>query len=100
MQHDTPPVKVASTDGLGPNVEMPAPFDYCYEWDGPYGTRKFSAAQHNGMTPTRSVALFNEQQMRAFAMAALMMALRQNEHDMLMTGEELRACRAVLGPNV
>ena len=28
--------------------------------------------------------------------AALEMAVRQNEHDMLMTGEELRACRAAL----
>jgi uncharacterized protein with beta-barrel porin domain len=27
---------------------------------------------------------------------ALEMAVRQNEHDMLMTGEELRACRAAL----
>jgi len=34
---------------------------------------------------------------------ALEVAVRQNEHDMLMTGEELRACRAALdalGPNV
>ena len=28
---------------------------------------------------------------------ALEMAVRQNEHDMLMTGEELRAARAALG---
>jgi hypothetical protein len=27
---------------------------------------------------------------------ALALAVRQNEHDMLMTGEELRACRAAL----
>ncbi len=34
---------------------------------------------------------------------ALAAAIRQNEHDMLMTGEELRAARAALGdktPNV
>ena len=34
---------------------------------------------------------------------ALEVAVRQNEHDMLMTGEELRACRAALDalwPNV
>ena len=55
------------TEGLGPNAEMPAPYDYCYEWDGPYGTRKFSAARHNGMEPTRSVPLFTETQMRAYA---------------------------------
>jgi hypothetical protein len=30
---------------------------------------------------------------------ALEVAVRQNEHDMLMTGEELRACRAALGTN-
>lgn len=29
--------------------------------------------------------------------AALLMAVCQNEHDMLMTGEELRVCRAALG---
>ena len=28
--------------------------------------------------------------------AALEVAVRQNEHDMLMTGEELRACRKAL----
>lgn len=28
---------------------------------------------------------------------ALEVAVRQNEHDMLMTGDELRACRAALG---
>ena len=28
---------------------------------------------------------------------ALLVAVTQNEHDMLMTGEELRACRAALG---
>ena len=31
---------------------------------------------------------------------ALAMAVRQNEHDMLMTGDELRTCRLALGPNV
>ena len=28
---------------------------------------------------------------------ALKLAVRQNEHDMLMTGEELRQCRAAIG---
>lgn len=28
--------------------------------------------------------------------AALLVAVRQNEHDMLMTGDELRSCRATL----
>lgn len=30
---------------------------------------------------------------------SLELAVRQNEHDMLMTGEELRGCRLALGPN-
>lgn len=29
-------------------------------------------------------------------LAALQMAVRQNSHDMLMTGEELRACEATI----
>lgn len=56
------------TDTLPP---LPEPFDYCYEWDGPYGTRKFSPAQHNGNRPTRSVALYTADQMRAYAAAAV-----------------------------
>lgn len=48
---------------------MPEPFDWCYEWDGPYGTRKFSAAPHNGARCDRSVALYNADQMRAYAAA-------------------------------
>jgi len=49
---------------------LPEPFDYCYEWDGPYGTRKFSSAKHNGNTPTRSVPIYTTIQMRAYATAA------------------------------
>ena len=49
---------------------LPEPFDYCYEWDGPYGTRKFSTASHNGRKPERSVPLFNADQMHACAEAA------------------------------
>ena len=58
---------MTATDELPP---LPDPFDYCYEWDGPYGTRKFSAASHNGMKPTRSVPLFNAEKMRDYATAA------------------------------
>ena len=32
--------------------------------------------------------------------AALLIAVTQNEHDMLLTGEELRVCRRALTPNV
>ncbi len=59
---------------LGPNVEMPAPLDYCYEWDGPFGTRKFSAASHNGRPPTRSVPLFSAEQMHDYARACVLAA--------------------------
>ena len=170
------------------NTPLPEPWDYCYEWDGPFGTRKFSAASHNGSRPDRSVPIYTPDQMHAHAAAvsaerdaeiaglreyldaaqrrgeelraqvaaltengppmqrgttiegtpwmgtmrevledyksaadtearwgdearaevaglreALAAAIRQNEHDMLMTGEELRAARAALGdkmPNV
>lgn len=39
------------------------------------------------------------QQLRAInaeLLAALKLAVRQNEHDMLLTGEELRACCAAI----
>ena len=49
-------------DGLPP---LPEPLDYCYEWDGPYGSRKFSAALHNGRPPDRSVAIYTADQIRA-----------------------------------
>jgi hypothetical protein len=73
------PLALRLSERLGPNVTMPEPFDYCYEWDGPYGTRKFSAARHNGMEPTRSVPLFTETQMRAFALEHI--RLQQAAHE-------------------
>ena len=63
-----PPAKVASNDLLG--HALPDPWDYCYEWDGPYGTRKFSQARHNGSLPSRAVPVFTAQQMSDFADAA------------------------------
>lgn len=67
------PARSASADGaVSASVAqpvMPEPFDWCYEWDGPYGTRKFSAAPHNGARCDRSVALYNADQMRAYAAA-------------------------------
>ena len=49
----------------------PEPFDYCYEWETGYGiVRKFSATPHHGMPPTRAVALYTADQMRA-ALAAV-----------------------------
>ena len=52
-------------------MSLPDPWDYCYEWDGPYGTRKFSSASHNGARPTRSVPIFTADQMHAYAAAAV-----------------------------
>ena len=48
---------------------LPDPFDYCYEWDSPFGTvRKFSQAPHNGQGPDRSVTIFTADQMHAYAL--------------------------------
>lgn len=47
------------------DMPLPEPLDYCYEWDGPYGSRKFSAALHNGRPPDRSVAIYTADQLRA-----------------------------------
>lgn len=47
------------------DMPLPEPLDYCYEWDGPYGSRKFSAALHNGRPPDRSVAIYSADQLRA-----------------------------------
>lgn len=44
---------------------LPEPFDYCYEWDGPYGSRKFSVAPHNGRQPDRSVPIYRASQLHA-----------------------------------
>ncbi len=49
----------------GMDMPLPEPLDYCYEWDGPYGSRKFSAALHNGRPPDRSVAIYSADQLRA-----------------------------------
>lgn len=51
--------------------QMPEPFDYCYEWDGPYGTRKFSIAAHNGRKCDRSVPIYTADQLRAYAAQAV-----------------------------
>jgi hypothetical protein len=51
------------------DVPLPEPWDYCYEWDGPYGTRKFSTASHNGNRPNRSVPIYTADQMHAHAAA-------------------------------
>ena len=48
---------------------LPDPWDYAYEWDGPYGCRKLSVAPWNGRRPDRSVPIFTADQLRAHAAA-------------------------------
>jgi hypothetical protein len=67
--------------GLPDLGSLPEPFDYCYEWDGPYGTRKFSSAQHNGMKPHRSVPLYTADQMRTYAADCVRAALADRALD-------------------
>jgi len=62
------------------DVPLPEPWDYCYEWDGPYGTRKFSTASHNGNRPDRSVPLYTADKMHAHA-AAVSADLRDQVQD-------------------
>ena len=50
-------------------LPLPEPWDYCYEWNGPFGTRKFSAASYNGNRPDRSVPIYTADQMHAHAAA-------------------------------
>ena len=64
---------------------LPSPYDWCYECDGPYGTRKFSPAPHNGSRASRSVALFSEEQMRAYGEACARAAIAQAEAAMQAT---------------
>ena len=48
-------------------LPLPSPIDYCYEWDGLYGTRKFSAAPYNGAPPARSMPIYTADQMHQYA---------------------------------
>jgi hypothetical protein len=73
------------------SVTMPEPLDYCYEWDGPYGTRKFSAAPHNGMKPTRSVPLFSAEQMHDYAGACVLAATTECSGHWRVRLQELEA---------
>lgn len=56
---------------------LPEPWDYCYEWDGPYGSRKFSAAKHNGNSPDRSVPIYTAGQMHAYGQSCADAAIEQ-----------------------
>lgn len=47
--------------------ELPEPLDHYYVWDGPFGTRKFDGAPHNGKGPDRVAPVFTADQMNAHA---------------------------------
>jgi len=68
----TPPARLLRGRDMADTLPPPPePFDYCYEWETGYGiVRKFSATPHHGMPPTRAVALYTADQMRA-ALAAV-----------------------------
>lgn len=59
---------------------LPEPWDYAYEWDGPFGTRKLSAAQYNGRKPDRSVPLYTADQMREMWRQGLEDAAKEAEN--------------------
>lgn len=96
------------------SAHTPGPWTF-YRHDE-FGRTEFCIAQENGApyTPNfsdvatlmvRTVAIESLRVQEANArlisaapelLAALKMAVRQNSHDMLMTGEELRACEAAI----
>lgn len=62
---------------------LPEPFTLCYEWDGPYGTRKFSAAAHNGRGPDRAVAIYTAAQVEEIRRAAILQERERWQQDAL-----------------
>lgn len=65
------------------DIELPEPAGHFYEWDGGCGTRKFTAAPHNGRECDRAVAYYTEDQM----VAALQSQDRDGERLMFACGE-------------
>jgi hypothetical protein len=57
-------------------VELPPPWDHCYVWNGPYGTRKFTVAKHNGRVCDDQVPVYTADQMRSYAASAVAAALQ------------------------
>jgi hypothetical protein len=74
------------------DVPLPEPWDYSYEWDGPYGTRKFSTASHNGNRPDRSVPIYTADKMHAHA-AAVSAAENARLREQLALAESVRAAQ-------
>jgi len=58
-----------------PLPPRPDPWDYAYEWGGPFGTRKLSAASWNGRPPDRCVPIYTGEQLDAYAAQAVAEAL-------------------------
>ena len=69
-------------------ADLPEPYDYCYEWHGPWGTRKFSAASHNGRRPDKSAPLYTADQLRTYAAAQVAEAVAE----IARLRDELRLC--------
>ena len=82
MNNDSLPANVGSNDGLGV-----APRWWHCDTHGP--------GNHTAWGCPECVREMRGEIARL--RAELEVSLRQNEHDMLMTGEELRACRKALG---
>jgi hypothetical protein len=95
-----PPLGLSLHDGLGPLFEKSlVDFGVACRF-GDTAARQGTAERIRAAARAEVAA---ERARWAPLVAALAMAVRQNEHDMLMTGDELRACRAALdavGPNV
>lgn len=68
-------------------MPLPEPLDYCYEWDGPYGSREFSSRPRNGRKPDRSVPIYSDKQVLAIRDAAVREAVERERAEK----ERLRA---------
>lgn len=117
--NDGGPLALRLTEGLGPTPPLPRKKPAVFHH--PMGFELYDGLAMDLHAMTYAEPLFAEiarlttalnranEQAEAFERGwylrgdALEVAVRQNEHDMLMTGEELRACRAALdalGPTV
>lgn len=69
------------TESLPP---LPEPYDYYFVWSGPYGTRKFTPAPHNGREPDVTISVFTSVQMGDYAESArapLLKRIKELEKD-------------------
>lgn len=73
---------------------LPEPDGYYYEWDGPYGKRKFTPAPHNGSQCDRAVAYYTVATLRKEVKRARREALA--EARVAVIGEEFVHFSSVL----